>query len=99
VGGINGAVHRYRAMVEGQGGHFVHHDGGIEDNLKRLQQQLAAADLVLCQAGCVNHEAYHCVKQHCKRAGTEVIFIDRPSLSRFATAIGAAAEPAKHTAC
>jgi Uncharacterized protein conserved in bacteria (DUF2325) len=89
VGGINSAVHRYRALVERLGGHFVHHDGGIEDKLPRLQHQLAGADLVLCQAGCVNHEAYHCVKQHCKRAGTELIFIDRPSLSRFAIALGA----------
>jgi hypothetical protein len=89
VGGINGAVHRYRALIEARGGRFVHHDGGIEDNLQRLHKQLAQADLVLCQAACVNHEAYHCVKSHCQRSGTECVFIDRPSLSRFASVIGA----------
>lgn len=92
VGGINGAVHRYRALVEARGASFAHHDGGIEDNLHRLGHQLAAADLVVCQAGCVNHEAYRCVKAHCKRAGTPCIYLDRPSLSRLARELGA--EPA-----
>jgi len=91
VGGINHAVHRYRALVEARGGRFQHHDGGIEHSLQRLSSQLAGADLVLCQAACVNHEAYRCVKSHCKRAGTTCIYLDRPSLSRFARELGAAA--------
>ena len=89
VGGINHAVHRYRALVEARGGHFQHHDGGIEHSLQRLSTQLAGADLVLCQAACVNHEAYRCVKTHCKRAGIACIYLDRPSLSRFARELGA----------
>jgi len=88
VGGINHAVHRYRALVEARGGHFQHHDGGIEHSLHRLSTQLAGADLVLCQAACVNHEAYRCVKTHCKRAGIACIYLDRPSLSRFARELG-----------
>lgn len=91
VGGIHSAVHRYRALVEARGGHFLHHDGGIEHSLQRLQSQLDTADLVLCQAACVNHEAYRCVKLHCKRAGTACIYLDRPSLSRFARELGVAA--------
>ena len=90
VGGINGAVHRYRALVEARGGRFQHHDGGIEHTLQRLGSQLAAADVVLCQAGCLNHEAYRCVKAHCKRAGTPCIYLERPSLSRFARELGGA---------
>ena len=88
VGGINGAVHRYRELVEQRGGRFVHHDGGIEHNLRRLEGQLATADLVVCQAGCLNHEAYRCVKAHCKRVGTPCIYLDRPSLSRLARELG-----------
>lgn len=91
VGGINGAVHRYRELVEQRGGRFVHHDGGIEHNLRRLEGQLATADLVVCQAGCLNHEAYRCVKAHCKRVGTPCIYLDRPSLSRLARELGPAA--------
>lgn len=91
VGGINGAVHRYRALVEARGGHFLHHDGGIEDKLARLASQLDAADLVLCQAACVNHEAYRCVKAHCKRTGTACVYLDRPSLARFARELGTVA--------
>jgi hypothetical protein len=48
---------------------------------------------VVCQAGCINHEAYHPIERHCARTGTPCIFLDRPSLSRFTTALrdGAAA--------
>jgi hypothetical protein len=95
VGGITGAVQRYRALIESRGGRFVHHDGGIEDNLQRLHTQLSQADLVLCQAACINHEAYHCVKSHCKRSGTECVFIDRPSVSRFASVIATLSSPSQ----
>lgn len=88
VGGIHRAVHRYRALVEARGGHFDHHDGGIEDSVQRLDSQLAAADVVLCQAGCLNHEAYQCVKAHCKRLGKPCLYLQRPSLSQFARGLG-----------
>lgn len=88
VGGIHRAVHRYRALIEARGGHFDHHDGGIEDSVQRLDSQLAAADVVLCQAGCLNHEAYQCVKAHCKRLGKPCLYLQRPSLSHLVRGLG-----------
>lgn len=84
VGGMPRAEGRYRALVENTGARFEYHDGGMEDGALRLQQQLTAADLVLCQAGCLNHAAYRTIKGHCKRLDKPCLFLERPSLSHFA---------------
>lgn len=88
VGGMPGARERYRALVEGAGARFAFHDGGLEQSVQRLDGQLDAADLVVCQAGCLNHEAYHRVKGHCRRAGKPCLFVERPSLASFARTLG-----------
>jgi hypothetical protein len=87
VGGIQHAVARYRSRVETLGGRFEHHDGGIHDNAHALDGRLARADLVICQAGCINHAAYHRIKQHCQRTGTPCVYLERASLSRFDRAL------------
>lgn len=88
VGGMPGAQDRYRRLVETAGAQFDFHDGGIEQGLHRLDRQLGAADLVVCQAGCLNHEAYRRVKGHCRRATKPCLFVERPSLAQFARALG-----------
>jgi siroheme synthase (precorrin-2 oxidase/ferrochelatase) len=90
VGGIKHAVARYRRRIEQLGGQFAHHDGGIEESVQTLEARLNRADLVICQAACINHEAYHRVKRHCERTGTPCVYLDRPSLSRFERALGCA---------
>jgi hypothetical protein len=84
VGGRSGNVATYRALVERGGAQFAHHDGGLEDNVKLLDASLAAADLVICQTGCISHGAYWRVKDHCKRTGKRCVFIDNPSISSLA---------------
>jgi len=91
VGGMPGAQQRYRHIVEAAGGRFAYHDGGIEDSVQRLEQQLGAADVVVCQAGCLNHEAYRRVKGHCRRTDTPCLYVERPSLAHFARTLGVAA--------
>ena len=83
VGGLGSATHRYRSMVEMRGGEFVHHDGGLEENLRRLESVIAAADAVICQTGCISHNAYWRVKEQCKRTGKQCTFVANPSLSSF----------------
>ena len=87
VGGRSGQVPLYRELVERHGGRFAHHDGGIEDNPHRLDAQLAAADLVVCQSGCLNHNAYARVKEHCKRSGKPCVYLDKPGAGSFARAL------------
>ena len=84
VGGRPNIVPMYRQMIERTGGHFLHHDGGDEDNASLLGASLAAADLVICQTGCVSHGAYWRVKDHCKRTGKPCVFVEKPSVSSMA---------------
>lgn len=83
VGGRHAAISIYRRIVEKKGGRFIHHDGGREDSVHRLDASLAAADLVICQAGCISHSAYWLVKDHCKRTGKRCAYVDKPSASAF----------------
>lgn len=94
VGGRSGQVPVYRAAVEGTGAQFLHHDGGEEERVERLDPQLAAADLVICQTGCISHDAYWRVKDHCKRHGKRCLFIETPSRSAFERALAEAARAA-----
>jgi hypothetical protein len=99
VGGRSGNIANYRDVVERVGGRFAHHDGGVEDNASVLDANLAAADLVICQTGCISHNAYWRVKDFCKRTGKRCVFVENPSasslergLAQIATAKSLAAE-------
>lgn len=94
VGGRSGTVDGYRKEVEQRGGSFLHHDGGLEENLQRIDSALAAADLVICQAGCISHNAYWRVKEQCKRTGKQCIFVKSSGVSSFGRAVSAACTPA-----
>ncbi len=84
VGGRSGNVASYRDLIERVGGRFSHHDGGLEDSHHVLNANLAAADLVICQTGCISHNAYWKVKDFCKRTGKRCIFVENPSTSSLA---------------
>ncbi len=84
VGGRSGNVASYRDLIERVGGRFAHHDGGMEDNQSLLDSSLAAADLVICQTGCISHNAYWRVKEFCKRTGKRCVFVENPSVSSLA---------------
>ena len=91
VGGRTGSIDSYKEVVEQRGGRFLHHDGGLEDNLQRIDAALSAADLVICQAGCISHNAYWRVKEQCKRTGKKCVFVKTPgasSLGRLIDAVG-----------
>lgn len=87
VGGRTGLVDQYRLLVEQCHGRFMHHDGGLEHNLKRLQALLASADGVVCAAGNVSHGAYHAVKRFCKQHGKPCVLLKNASLSSFVNGI------------
>lgn len=81
VGGRSGNIANYRNLIERVGGKFAHHDGGLEDNHSILDASLASADLVICQTGCISHNAYWKVKDFCKRTGKRCVFVENPSAS------------------
>ena len=69
----------------------AHHDVGLEDSSSQFDASLAAADLVICQTGCISHSAYWRVKDHCKRHGKRCVFVDNPSVSSLARGLQEAA--------
>jgi hypothetical protein len=77
VGGRPVSVPLYRHIVEGTGGRFLHHDGD-EESAARLDATLAAAGLVICQTGCISHNAYWRVKDYGKRTGKQCVFVENP---------------------
>ena len=89
VGGRPASLPAYRRLVEGVGGRFLHHDGGEEDKVTRLASTLDSADIVICQTGCISHDAYWRVKDHCKRTGKRCLFVDNPSNASLRRALAA----------
>lgn len=90
VGGRTGMIDRYRRLVESSGARFIHHDGGQEESLYRIENIVAGADIVLCQAGYVSHSAYWRVKDACKRRGLPCIYLKATGVGSFAHGIHSA---------
>lgn len=87
VGGRAASVPVYRRLIEQVGARFLHHDGGEQDHPSVLDHTLASADLVICQTGCISHDAYWRVKDHCKRTGKRCVFVENPSRSGLQRAL------------
>ena len=61
----------------GQGPSPVHADHEPQHS-DHLYASLAAADLVICQTGCISHDEYWRVQDHCRRTGKPCILVDQP---------------------
>ncbi|OBV38615.1 DUF2325 domain-containing protein [Janthinobacterium psychrotolerans] len=83
VGAVSGADPGQ--AIEQAGGRFLHHAGGGDgvDDVAALEASLVAADLVICQTGCVSHDAYWRVHDHCRRTGKQCVLVDQPQTMHF----------------
>ncbi len=72
-----------RQLVEIAGGRYLHHDGGDHADDPALEASLRAADLVICQTGCVSHGAYWRVQDHCRRTGKTCVLVGAPQPMLF----------------
>lgn len=60
-------------------GHAVRTDDALPRALDAsLEASLGAADLVICQTGCLSHGDYWRVQDHCRRSGKVCMLVDRP---------------------
>ncbi len=87
VGGRKPLVEQYRHLVARCNGRFDHHDGGLEDNQRRLESMLASADAVVCAADYVSHTAYYRTKRFCKRFAKPHVLLSNSGISSFALAL------------
>jgi len=56
---------------------------GDGPELAPLEASLVAADLVICQTGCLSHGAYWRVQDHCKRTGKACVLVAQPDALRI----------------
>lgn len=55
------------------------------------EASFAAADLVICQTGCLSHGAYWRIEDHCKRTGKTCLMVEQPEslrIVRFEALVG-----------
>jgi hypothetical protein len=78
-----------RQLVEIAGGRYLHHDGGDDADDLALEAGLRAADLVICQTGCVSHGAYWRVQDHCRRTGKPCVLVGEPQPMLFVRTLAA----------
>ncbi len=67
-----------RRMVEMAGGRFTHRPEVETKDTQPLEESLLAADLVICQAGCVSHDDYWRVQDLCRRTGKQCMLVEQP---------------------
>lgn len=48
-----------------------------------LEDSLVAADLVICQTGCLSHGDYWRVQDHCRRTGKACVVVEQPDAVRI----------------
>ncbi|NJO55839.1 MAG: DUF2325 domain-containing protein [Rhodospirillales bacterium] len=83
IGGRNTMIPHLRTLVERSGAIFLHHDGGLEEQTKRLDRLLSQCDAVFCPVDCVSHDACLRAKRKCKQRATEFVPLRSSGLSSF----------------
>ncbi len=53
------------------------------EEISELEACIVAADLVICQTGCLSHGAYWRVQDHCKRTGKTCMLVEQPASVRI----------------
>ena len=87
VGGRIRTIGHFRALIEDLNGRFSHHDGGIDDNIARLDRILGQADVVMCPVDCVSHSACLKAKKFCKRNARIFVPLRSASLASLVTGL------------
>lgn len=70
-------------LVEIAGGRYLHQRADILETADdaAIEASLRAADLVICQTGCVSHGAWWRVQDHCRRTGKACVMVGAQAMS------------------
>jgi hypothetical protein len=69
VGGRAHQTPQIKGLIEGAGGRFLHHDGGLEQSSTLLPGLIGRADRVLFPIDCISHDAVATIKRVCRALG------------------------------
>ncbi len=89
VGGITRMESLYRELVENSGGVFDYHDGYMKKGVKKLENRLKRADVVVCPVSCNSHAACSMVKNLAKKHNKTVHILANCSLNAISQALWA----------
>ncbi|MBN9276466.1 MAG: DUF2325 domain-containing protein, partial [Hyphomicrobium sp.] len=67
IGGRSGAIENLRRVASRMGAELVHHDGGEEHALVRIDGMIEGCDAVVCPIDCVSHSACLRAKVLCRK--------------------------------
>ncbi len=81
VGGITRIKSLYRQLIEDSGGIFEYHDGYMQKGVKKLENSLRRADMILCPVNCNSHAACSIVKNLGKKYDKPVHMLANSSLN------------------
>jgi hypothetical protein len=87
VGGRAHQSPRLKAVAEGIGAQFLHHDGGVEHSTTLLPGLVSRADLTVFPVDCVSHAAVASVKRLCRLTGKPYIPLRTSSLTALLSAL------------
>ena len=87
IGGREGNICRMCDLVAKMNGRLIHHDGGREDSLAKLQGAISSADAVIFPVDCVSHSSALEAKKLCKKMLKPFKPIRSSSLSSLVTGL------------
>lgn len=67
IGGRSGMIEPLRRIAAGANAALMHHDGGLEQSIGRIEPMIERCDAVFCPVDCVSHAACLKAKAICKR--------------------------------
>lgn len=94
LGGRAAVVPHLREVAEARAAAFLHHDGGIEDSLHRIEELIEHCDAVVCPIDCISHGACRMAKVACQRLNKRFLPIATASRSGFERALEQLSRPA-----
>jgi hypothetical protein len=87
VGGRSGAVENLRRVAARMGAELVHHDGGEEHALVRIDGMVEGCDAVVCPIDCVSHSACLRAKALCRKFAKPFLPLRSAGASSFERAV------------
>jgi hypothetical protein len=87
VGGRSGAVDNLRRVAARMGAELVHHDGGEEHALVRIDGMVEGCDAVFCPIDCVSHSACLRAKALCRKFAKPFLPLRSAGASSFERAV------------
>jgi hypothetical protein len=87
VGGRSGAVDNLRRVAARMGAELMHHDGGEEHALVRIDGMIEGCDAVVCPIDCVSHSACLRAKALCRKFAKPFLPLRSAGASSFERAV------------